>query len=133
MRNGDEVPALVLGAGVSALAVLRSLGRTGVPVFAAGQETALVRRSRGYRPAPGDAELGAGLAEYLRTSVLSRAVLFGCTDHWAETTAALPADLACRFPAVVAEPSVLAALTDKEAFAEAASLASVPTPRTRRV
>jgi D-aspartate ligase len=133
MRNGDDVPALVLGAGVSALAVVRSLGRSGVPVFAAGSETALVRRSRWYRPAPGDAELGAGLAEYLRTSVLSRAVLFGCTDYWAETVAALPADLASRFPAVVAEPGVLGALTDKEAFAEAARVAGVPTPRTQRV
>jgi D-aspartate ligase len=133
MRNGDDVPALVLGAGISALAVLRSLGRSGVPVFMAGADTALVRRSRWYRPAPGDAELRVGLAEYLRTSVLSRAVLFGCTDRWAETLAALPADLASRFPAVVAEPGVLGALTDKEAFAEAARAAGVPTPRTQRV
>src|SRR4051812_17700555 len=133
MRDGHEVPALVLGAGVSGLAVVRSLGRSGVPVFAAGAETALVRRSRWCRPAPGDAELRAGLAEYLRTSVLSRAVLFGCTDYWAETVAALPADLASRFPAVVAEPGVLGALTDKEAFAEAARVAGVPTPRTQRV
>ena len=133
MGNSNDVPALVLGAGISALAVLRGLGRSGVPVFAAGAETTLVRRSRWYRPAPGDAELGAGLTEYLRTSNLSRAVLFGCTDQWAETLAALPADLAGRFPAVVAEPDVLRALTDKEAFAEAARVAGVPTPRTQRV
>lgn len=133
MHNSDQVPALVLGAGVSALAVLRSLGRSGVPVFAAGAETALVRRSRWYRPAPGDAELRAGLAEYLRTSTLSSAVLFGCSDSWAETLAALPADLTGRFPAVVAEPGVLHALTDKKAFAEAARVAGVPTPRTQRV
>jgi predicted ATP-grasp superfamily ATP-dependent carboligase len=133
MSDGDEVPALVLGAGVSALAVLRSLGRSGVPVFAAGPETSLVHRSRWYRPAPGDAELRAGLVEYLRTSVLSRAVLFGCTDHWAGTLAALPADLTDRFPAVVAEPGVLNALTDKEAFADATRAAGVPTPRTQRV
>jgi predicted ATP-grasp superfamily ATP-dependent carboligase len=133
MRNGDEVRALVLGAGVSALAVLRSLGRSGVPVFAAGADTTLVRRSRWYRPAPGDSELRDGLAEYLRTSDLPRAVLFGCTDDWAETLAALPADLADRFPAVVAEPHVLRALTDKEAFAEAARAAGVATPRTQRL
>ncbi|WP_311346197.1 carboxylate--amine ligase [Blastococcus goldschmidtiae] len=133
MCNADEVPALVLGAGVSGLAVLRSLGRSGVPVFVAGAETTLVRRSRWYRSAPGDAELRAGLAEYLRTSVLPQAVLFGCSDYWAETLAALPADLASRFPAVVAEPGVLSALTDKEAFAEAARVAGVPTPRTQRV
>src|SRR4051794_6678968 len=45
MQNGDRVPALVLGAGVSALAVIRSLGRSGVPVFAAGADTTLIRRS----------------------------------------------------------------------------------------
>jgi predicted ATP-grasp superfamily ATP-dependent carboligase len=133
MRNGNAVPALVLGAGISALAVLRSLGRSGVPVFAGGDDTTLVRRSRWYRPAPGDPELRAGLAEYLRTSVWAGAVLFGCTDHWAETMSALPADLAGRFPAVVAEPDVLRKLTDKEAFAEAARVAGVPTPRTQRV
>src|SRR5690349_2587613 len=98
MRNGDQAPALVFGAGVSALAVLRSLGRSGVPVFAAGAETTLIRRSRWYRPAPGDPELPDGLAEYLRSSDLPRAVLFGCTDDWAQTLAALPDDLAGRFP-----------------------------------
>jgi predicted ATP-grasp superfamily ATP-dependent carboligase len=133
MRNGNDVPALVLGAGISALAVFRSLGRSGVPVYGAGAETTLVRRSRWFRPAPGDTELGNGLAEYLRRADLPRAVLFGCTDYWAETVAALPADLADRFPGVVAEPGVLGALTDKEAFAEAARAAGVATPRTQRV
>jgi D-aspartate ligase len=134
VSNSDDVPALVLGAGPSALAVLRALGRSGVPVFAAGPETSLVHRSRWYRPAPGDSvELRAGLAEYLRTSALSSAVLFGCTDHWAEILADLPPDLADRFPAVVAEPDVLSALTDKESFAAAARTAGVPTPRTHRV
>jgi D-aspartate ligase len=133
MQNGDHVPALVFGAGVSALAVLRSLGRSGVPVFTAGAETTLIRRSRWYRPAPGDPKLPDGLAEYLRTSDLPRAVVFGCTDDWAETLAELPDDLASRFPAVVAEPDVLRALTDKEAFAEAARTAGVATPRTQRL
>jgi predicted ATP-grasp superfamily ATP-dependent carboligase len=133
MRNGDHVPALVFGAGISALAVLRSLGRSGVPVFAAGAETTLIRRSRWYRPVPGDPELPDGLAEYLRTSDLPSAVLFGCTDDWAQTLAALPDDLSGRFPAVVAEPDVLGVFTDKEAFAEAARMAGVATPRTQRV
>ena len=44
MWNGFEMPVLVLGVGVLALAVLRALGLSGVFVFAAGAGTRAVIR-----------------------------------------------------------------------------------------
>lgn len=129
-------PALVFGADVTGLAVVRGLGRKGVPVFGAGDSDDLVGRSRWYRPVPGEplAETADGerLAEYLETLPFSRAVLFPCSDQWASALSSLPAQAAERFPAPVSSARVLRALVDKARFAAAAGEFDVPTPRTVR-
>ena len=130
-------PGLVFGADLTGLAVLRSLGRNGVPAFVAGARVALVGSSRWYRPAPGESIADTGdaehLARYLETLPFERAVLFPCSDRWAMTTASLPADTARSYPAVVAPPEVVGVLIDKARFARAAEEHGVRVPRTVHV
>ena len=127
-------PALVFGADVTGLAVLRSLGRNGVPTFVAGSRSAMVARSRWYRPAPGDAleetSDGDRVAEYLRTLPVPKAVLFPCADDWALALASLPNSVRASYPAAVAPAQVLRVMVDKELFAETAEELGVPAPRT---
>ena len=131
------VPALVFGDGVTGLAVLRSLGRNGIPAYVAGSAIAMVGRSRWYRRAPGEA-LGESsdperVVRYLRMLPFSRAVLIPCNDEWARAMAALPESAASSYPATVAPTRVLRVLVDKAAFAEVAGQLGIPTPRTIRV
>ena len=131
-----DPPALVFGADITGLAVVRALGRNGVPVYVAGERTALVSRSRWFRPAPGEqigeTSDGERVAEYLRTLPFDRAVLFPCADQWATALASLPASVSESYPAPVAPARVMRTLVDKARFAAAAGEFEVPTPRTVR-
>ena len=133
---GSEPPALVFGGDVSALAVIRSLGRSGVPLAVASFDKNLAR-SRWYRPAPGEPieELcdGRQVAAYLRILPFPRAVLIPASDHWALALASLPASVADSYPATVAASQTLQIFIDKERFASAAEEFDVPAPRTVRV
>src|SRR5690606_17421385 len=55
----EQPPALVLGTGITALGVVRALGRAGLPLHAASADAGFVRASRWYRPPPA----GRGLAD----------------------------------------------------------------------
>jgi predicted ATP-grasp superfamily ATP-dependent carboligase len=128
--------ALVFGHGVSALAVLRALGRGGVETLVAGPTNDLVRRSRYYRPAPGtiaDTATPERLAAYLEQLPCARTVLFPCTDGWAVLLASLPARVADAHRAVVAPRSALDVLVDKAQFGDVTAIHGVPAPRTFRV
>jgi len=120
-------PALVFGAGVTALAVLRSMGRNGVPAFVAGADTALVRASRWYRPAPGGPVDESGVAAWLDALPLECAVLVPCSDDWVLALARVPEG---RFAAAVGPLEAVRTFVDKLRFAQATQRLGVPTPRT---
>ncbi len=125
--------ALVFGAHITALAVIRAFGRSRVPVYVAGGDRTAIARSRWYRPVEGtdigETTDGARLGEYLRALPLSRSVLFPCSDRWALALASLPADIARRHVPVVAALDVVRTLVDKRRFARAATALDVPAPR----
>ena len=128
------VPVLVLGKGMTALGVVRVLGRRGVPLFVAGTGQDIVTRSRWYRPLPGGPlARGANLAERLASVDAERMVLLPCSDGWAMAVSLLPAEVRRRFPASVAETPRLERLVDKGRFAETLTEIGVPHPRTVRV
>ena len=133
---GPRPPALVLGAYITALAVVRAFGRAGHPVYVAGRNTATVSRSRWYRRVPGDdlAETDSGevLGAYLRTLPFDRTVLFPCSDRWTLAVAALPPDVSRSHLQTVASLDVVRTLVDKELFAEAACRLGVRAPRVLR-
>src|SRR5262245_50866710 len=99
--RGAAIPALVLGGSVTALGAVRSLGPLGLPVYVACEPGELASRSRWATL------LNGGLPEFtsverlerfLRDAGDGRMVLVPCSDSWAETVAALPDDVAARFP-----------------------------------
>jgi D-aspartate ligase len=134
--SSSQPPALVFGGDVTALAVLRALGRAGVETWVPGQGAPLVRRSHYHRAAPGavdDAPNGERLAAYLDGLPWERTVLFPCTDNWAIALASLPERAAERHRAVVPPLSALHVLVDKAQFGEVTAVGGVPAPRTFRV
>ncbi len=130
-----EVPALVVGGGLSALGAIRLLGKAGVRTYCFG-EPGLARMSRWYRAAPGaDREHSrpTDLEAYLSSTSLERAVLIPASDAAVRAVAALPPALAERFPASVPRGGISDRLTDKALFAELLDEVGVPGPITHRV
>ncbi len=117
---GGSPPALVLGSGVTALGVIRSLGRENIPVYYAADRLDFAMRSRWARLVPtGLTEFsGPGdLAAALERIDVARMVLVPCSDSWVRTVAGLDPALALRFPASVASAENLDLLADKLKFA----------------
>lgn len=135
--NGDQattrVPALVFGGGLTALGVIRVLGEAGVPAYVVGNNTALVSRSRWFRPAPPSQSHSApeaDLADYLDGLPVPQAVLMPCADSWALRLAALDGPITERFPTALARAPVLEGLMDKGGLAQVLCAADVPHPQT---
>lgn len=128
----DVTPVLVLGSGVTALGVVRALGRLHVPLFVLSAHPGVEKRSRWYRKAPGDLS-GKSLEEYLTESSMKRAVLLPCSDNLTVAVAELPIDLQERFPASVPRVELVGALVDKAQFADLLDAHDVPHPRTRTI
>ena len=135
-RTGASPPVLALGAGITLLGVLRTLGRRHVPTLTLSDDDALVRHSRWFRAAPAglrspgrDGELG----DYLAGSPLASAVLVPCSDDWSRGVAALDPSLRARFPASVSDAEVQRTLVDKGAFARLLERTGTPHPKTRLV
>jgi predicted ATP-grasp superfamily ATP-dependent carboligase len=111
-------PVLILGGGLTALGVLRLLGRRGVPAFVWPPATDFVLHSRWYRTAPAVPALrDAGLNQLLQELSVERAVLMPVSDAWSLAVARRPEGLRGRFPASVPGATTQAALVDKHAFA----------------
>jgi predicted ATP-grasp superfamily ATP-dependent carboligase len=127
------VPAIGLGGTITGLAVLRALGRRGVPTWSVRRDTTLAARSRWCRRLPGsdveETEDGERLARHLRSLPFPRTVLFPCSDRWALAVATLPVEDAAAHATTVARADVLRVLVDKQRFADAAEGNGVPAPR----
>jgi D-aspartate ligase len=135
--NGDQastrVPALVFGAGLTALGVVRVLRAAGVPTYVGGENPTVVSGSRWFRPAPPSRSRvapEADLATYLDGLPISRAVLIPCADSWAVRLAALDGRITERFPTALARVPVLEGLMDKAGLAQVLCAADVPHPQT---
>jgi D-aspartate ligase len=127
------VPALVLGGTVTALGTARSLGPLGIPVYSTCPADDVAAKSRWVRVLDGGlAEFSTPeqLASYLARAPFERMVLIPCSDTWAETVAALPAESSARFPSFVSPHAVLRELNDKESFASLVRRLEVPHPQT---
>lgn len=130
---GSSPPALALGAGITLLGVVRTLGRRHVTTLTLADERSPARSSRWFRPAPGvDAGESGGrtLEDYLAATPLERAVLLPCSDEWSRQVAALDPALARRFPASAASPDLQDTLVDKARFARLLRERGAPHPRT---
>ena len=131
--NHSNTPALIFGSGLTALGVLRSLGRLGVPTYSVCESRDLATKSRWYRPAPefqNRMPAPSELAPYLETLPFEKIVLIPCSDHWTRAIAELPPNLRHRHPASVASASTIEIMTDKWRFAEMLEREDLPRPKT---
>jgi predicted ATP-grasp superfamily ATP-dependent carboligase len=133
-RNATALPpALVLGSGITALGVMRSLGSAGIPTRYAADARDFSATSRWADVVPtrltefsGPAEL----ADVLSKLDEERMVLIPCSDSWARTIASLEPSLAKRFPSSIAPLDRLHIMGDKEQFAALMTKHGIGHPQT---
>ena len=126
-----RTPAVIAGSGLSALGVMRSLGRAGIPFYNLNAQRDYVASSRWHRPAPwGMLDDAQPLADYLEQLPLDRAVLFTTNDDRVREASTLDATLTARFPASIASAETIDTLLDKLAFARVLAEQAIPHPRT---
>ena len=130
-----DVPALILGNGITALGVQRILADARLPYFSVENDDPLVLRSRYYHPLSHAGEKAApdNLETWLSELSLARAVVIPCADAWVRAVANLSPELRDRFPASIASPDAIESLVDKGRFAETLMELGVPHPRSRSV
>lgn len=127
------IPALVLGESVTALGVVRCLGRRGIRALRPGPHGDYASWSRWSERLP--LELGSPpspdvLADYLERLPVERAVVVPCSDDWTRAVARLPDSVRERFPSTVRSPDAVGVFLDKAEFAALLEREGVPHPRT---
>jgi D-aspartate ligase len=123
-----------MGSGISLSAALRLFHRSGIPSFAVCPDGDFSRYSRWCRILPGsDNWTPRDLSQRLQSLDLDTAVLLPCSDDWLAATAALPPEVACRFPSSIAPPNAVETLLDKWRFAQLLENEGMPHPRTQLI
>jgi D-aspartate ligase len=128
------LPVLVLGGQENALAIVRGLGKRGIPVHVAAREDCLAFRSRycaGRHPYTRGADAAAHLADSLLGGThddLRGAVVFPCSDDALEVVADHCDALRERFTVPEFLPGLQRALLDKQRTLELARSVGVPVP-----
>ena len=130
--GAQSAKVLALGSGITLLGVLRTLSEVKAEVIALPDIDRVTRRSRWYRAGPPTlsgikADI---LARYLEILPVPT-VLMPCSDLWARTVAALPAEVLARYPASVAPLQALDLLVDKAGFSATLDRLGLPHPATR--
>jgi predicted ATP-grasp superfamily ATP-dependent carboligase len=134
---GSDVrtPAIVLGKGVTAIGVMRSLARKGIDVFTVAPLGDLATRSRYFKPTT--ARCGATFSnQWTRDDYavldrvdLTRAVLIPCSDVTAEWVARMPNSLKSRFYSSCPSIDCINVIQDKRAFAGLCANLKSPHPQ----
>ena len=131
----DTTAAVVLGQGITALGVVRSLGRAGIPSYLAcppGDFSGFSRWAKGLLVIP-ETDDPETLVRALDDLGFREGVLFPCSDMWAQAVSRLPDVSRDRYRSCMSPPEVLDILVDKVKFAAAVSRLGVPHPPTRIV
>lgn len=131
-----QTPVVVLGGGLTALGVVRVLGRAGIPsllVAPAGDIASRSRWSRRTGPPLPESEDARALAGFLERLPVASAVPMACTDTWSVAVAGLDPAVAERFPASIPHLDTLRLFLDKGRFATLLQELGVPHPETRLV
>lgn len=135
-NSKEPVPVIVLGTGLTALGVIRCLGRKGIPAWCISQNLDLEAHSRWCRKLPekvgslGDVN---DLAKCLTSLPFERAVLIPCSDHWTLEVMRLPDDLRKRFPTSLSSLDVNKRFVEKKHFEALLREVDVPHPRSAPV
>jgi D-aspartate ligase len=129
-------PVVVLGTGITALGVVRGLGRAGLRPHLVGRPADFACRSRWVRGRVlhiEESEDPIALLAALDLNRVERAVLIPATDTWSTAVSRLPDAARERFPTSLPSAAILELLVDKWLFAQALEAHGVPHPRTLAV
>jgi D-aspartate ligase len=128
-------PAILFGAGLTVLGVLRSLGKAGVPVYCAHEQPPFVAVSRWCRYLPdGPIPLAPSEARpRIERLPFDSAVAIPCSDHWCEDVSRWSPPLSERFRTSLPAPEVLHRLIDKAEFGALLDRLGLPHPITVRI
>jgi D-aspartate ligase len=131
--SASRPPAILLGGGVTGLAVARSLSSAGVDVFALGEASDPLRRSRSVRyfaEIAGGADAPERCLTWLERGPREGVVL-PCQDDGLELVAHHRAELVdLGYQPIEANDEVLLAMLDKERTYELAREVGIPVPQT---
>lgn len=132
----QQTPVIVLGSGLTALGVVRILGRARIPAYLVTTTGDLAARSRWGRRIESsipETEDAHALGAFLGILPVESAVLMACTDTWSAAVAALDPAIAARFPASISSLDTLRLFLDKRRFAALLEELEIPHPQTRPV
>lgn len=128
------VPVIVLGTGLTALGVQRSLGAVGIKTLLVDDTMGMARRSRWARNSVlehAESPDPKPLEAFLRRLPIERAVLIACSDNWATAVSSLPDDMAEQFPTSMPPQSAVSLLADKAGLAGVLERLDIAHPWTR--
>ena len=135
-RSAEHVRPIVLGDGITALGVVRSLGRAGLEPTLACRAGDFAGRSRWVRGRTLDlteSDDPRALVAGLRAVGVDRGVLIPCSDLWSQAVSHLPDEERGGFPTSMPSVDVVELLVDKGLFAETLDRFDVPHPATLAV
>ena len=137
-RARHNVPAVIVGAGLNGLGVLRSLAGAGVPsvvVGTRGDEPAMRSRHgrKVFYDAAGGGEALLATLERVAADAADRPVLILTMEESVVHVMTHYARLATRFRMTLSAPDTLAPLLNKDGVRAAAEAAGVAIPRTLRI
>jgi D-aspartate ligase len=131
-RTGST-PVVVLGSGITALGVVRSLGRARLKPYLVWKPGDFAGRSRWLRGRVlqiDESSDSDALLVGLDRCGIGNAVLIAATDVWSAAVSRLPDSTRERFPTSMPSAEVLDLFVDKWLFAQALDRHGVPHPRT---
>jgi predicted ATP-grasp superfamily ATP-dependent carboligase len=131
--SAERVPPVVLGDGITALGVVRSLGRAGLEPMLASRSGDFAGRSRWVRGRTLDlaeSDDPAALLAGLRGAGVERGVLIPCSDLWSQAVSQVQDAERERFPTSMPPVEAVELLVDKGLFAQTLDRFDVPHPTT---
>ncbi len=133
VADAGRMPVVVLGTGITALGVVRSLGRAGLKPRLIGKQGDFAARSRWVRGRVlriAESDDPDELLAALDRCGVDRAVLIPGTDVWSTAVSRLPEGTRERLVTSMPSAEILDLLVDKWLFAQALERHGVPHPRT---
>ena len=134
--NNSKIPAIVLGGGITALGVVRSLAKYKIPTFLISSRSEYVGYSRGVTqikcdlnefPSPDE------LSTILNRLDLEKSVLFPCSDSLLNSVVNLPDNINSRYLTSLPSRKVVQLMTNKDEFANALIESNIPHPQTEMI
>ncbi len=134
--NPSGPPVIVLGTGLTALGVLRSLADAGVETFLVDDSKGMARRSRWARKRViehSESPDPEPLMDLLQRLPIEQAVLMACSDNWATAVSLLPEASRARFATSMPSEVAVGLLADKARLADTLLRLDIDHPWTRTI